>query len=377
MLTITPVSSKQELNEFIRFGWKIYPSKYPHWVPPVLMDYEAKFDPKHPFYAFIEQQNFLARRNGELVGRISAIKNPRFNAEHSDKTGFFGYFECIDDQEVATALLDTAKAWLLERGLDKMHGPASPSSNYEYGLLVDGFDDEPRIDMTYNPPYYQTLIENYGFEKCMGLFAYKIDTETVTKNERIQRIAQLARNRSQVTTRPLNKSKFKEELQLVKMLYNKCWEKNYGFVTMTDEEINKMGEGLSMVAEESLIQFMFDKSGNCIGMGVALLDYNQLFHKFNGNAMNPINLVKLLWHTWFPKDKFNFARVLLLGILPEWRNKGLDAVLNFEIIKAAQALGVKHGEGSWILENNDPMNRAMLTVDGYVYKTYNVYECKI
>ena len=146
---------------------------------------------------------------------------------------------------------------------------------------------------------------------------------------------------------------------------------------MTEGEINKMGEGLKMVAEESLIQFMFDKNGNCIGMGVALLDYNELFIKFNGNALNPINLVKLLWRTVFPQGKFKFARVLLLGILPEWRNKGLDAVLNFEIIKAADTLGVQHGEGSWILENNDAMNKAMLTVDGYIYKTYNVYEMRI
>ncbi len=377
MLTITPVSSKQDLKDFIRFGWKIYPNKYPHWVPPILEDYEAKFDSKHPLYAFIEQQNFLARRDGELVGRIAAIKNTRYNSEHNDKTGFFGYFECIDDQEVANALLDTAKKWLIEQDLNKMHGPASPSSNYEYGLLVDGFDDAPRIDMTYNPPYYQKLIENYGFVKSMGLFAYKIDTATVTKNERIQRIAKLARERSGVTTRPMNKSKFNEELLLLKGIYNKGWEKNYGFATMSEDEITKMGEGLKMVAQESLVHFMFDKNGNCIGMAVALLDYNQLFQHFNGNVMNPFNLGKLLWNVWFPKDKFKYARVLLLGLLPEWRNKGLDAVLNYEIIKAADALGVQHGEGSWILENNDAMNRSMLTVDGYVYKTYNVYEIEI
>jgi hypothetical protein len=377
MLTVTAVESKQDLKAFIRFGWKIYPGKYPHWVPPVLVDYEAKFDPKHPFYEFITQKNFLASRDGELVGRISAIKNPRFNDEHSDKTGFFGFFECIDDQTVADALLNTAKAWLLEQGLDKMHGPASPSSNYEYGLLVEGFDDEPRVDMSYNPPYYQTLLENYGLAKCMGLLAYKMDAENIQANDKFRRVQAMARERYGITTRPLNKKNFDSELQLVKMLYNKCWEKNYGFVTMTEGEINKMGEGLKMIAEESLIQFAYDRDGNCIGMGVSLLDFNQVFKGFNGNALNPINLVKLLWHSWFPNGKFQWIRVLLLGVVPEWRGRAVDAILNYEMIQAGLKIGFTYGEGSWILENNVEMNRAMLTVNGYVYKRYNVYEMGI
>ena len=374
MLQIITVTTKKDLAEFIKFPWAIYDKvQYPYWVPPVLMDLEEKFKPKHPFYEFGEQANFLARRNGEIVGRISAIKNPRYNEYHHDKSGFFGYFECINEQSVANALLDAAADWLRAHGLNTLHGPASPSSNYDYGLLIEGFDDHPRMEMAYNPPYYQALLENYGLTKAMGLFAYKIPSDGILKNEKFVRVAEIARQRTGITLRPLNKSKMKEELQIVKDLYNKCWERNWGFVPMTDAEINKVGEGFSMIAEERLIQFAFDKEGKAVGMGVTLLDYNQVFKDFNG-SMFPFNIFKLLRHKFFPKGKFPWVRVMLLGIVPEWRNKGLDAVLNYEMLKRTLELGVPFGEGSWILENNEPMNRAMRTVGGEVYKRYNVYE---
>ncbi len=373
-ITIKSVSTKEDLKDFIRFAWTIYKGN-PHWVPPVLMDFEPKFDKKHPFYEFGEQENLLAYRDGVIVGRIAAIKNNRYNECHNDKSGFFGYFECIDDQNVANALLDAARDWLLAHGLNKLHGPASPSSNYEYGLLVEGFDDAPRIEMSYNPPYYQTLLENYGLTKAMGLLAYQIDAKTVLDNPKFTRVAEIARERAGVTLRAINKKDMKGELKIVKDLYNKCWEQNWGFVPMTEKEINKVGEGFNLIAESSLIQFAYIK-GEPVAMGVALLDYNELFQHFNGK-MFPFNIFKVLKAKFFPKNKFKWVRVMLLGITPEHRNKGLDAVINYEMIKNGLELGFAYGEASWILENNDAMNRSMQTVNGKVYKRYNVYEKNI
>ena len=175
-VTIKPISIeiRAEKEAFIQFPWKIYEGDK-NWVAPLLMDMRARLKANHPFFEYGEMQLFMAYRQNEPVGRIATVKNNGFNAFHQDKTGFFGFFECINDQEVANALLDTAKKWLQERGLTSLVGPASPSSNYDYGLLVEGFDDPPRLMMTYNPPFYKTLIENYGLQKIKGLLAYKME----------------------------------------------------------------------------------------------------------------------------------------------------------------------------------------------------------
>lgn len=341
------------------------------WVPPLLMDVKEKLSPKHSFFEFGTMQLFLAVRGGEVVGRIAAIQNDLYNKEHDDKTGFFGFFECIDDQNVANLLFDTAKQWLQERGRNIMHGPASPSSNHDYGLLVDGFDTPPRLGMTYNPSYYQALMENYGFKKSQGLFAYKINANRVMEDPKMVRGNRIVRERTGVKIRTLNMKDLKNEIKTLRDIYNKAWEKNYGFVPMTNKEIDEYVKAFKPIAEPSLI-FFAEIDDKPVATALSLLDYNYIFRQMNGRLF-PFNFIKMFTQ----KKHITWARVMLLGILPKYRGKGLDAVLYYETVKAAQALGVEYGEASWILEDNAMMRRGMELIKGEIYKTYNVYEMEI
>lgn len=370
MLTIQPVETPKQKKQFIHFPWKIYAGDM-MWVPPLLMDVKEKLSPKFSFFEFGSMQMFLAVRDGEVVGRIAALQNDLYNKEHEDKTGFFGFFECIDDQNVANLLFDTAKKWLQERGRDIMHGPASPSSNHDYGLLVKGFADPPKLGMTYNPPYYQDLVENYGFKKTQGLFAYKIDANRVMEDPKMVRGNRIVRERTGVKIRNINMKDLKNEINILRKIYNEAWEKNYGFVPMTDKEIDEYAAGFKQIAEPSLI-FFAEIDGKPVGTALSLLDYNYVFKQMNGRLF-PFNFIKMFTQ----KKHITWARVMLLGILPKYRGKGLDAVLYYETVRAAQALGVEYGEASWILEDNAMMRRGMELIKGEIYKTYNVYEIEI
>lgn len=374
MLTIRPIdiNVNAQREAFIHFAWKIYAND-PHWVPPLLMDMREKLnEKKHPYFKFGTMQCFMAYRGDEPVGRIAAAQNPRFNEIHKCKTGFCGFFECIDDQEVANLLFDTAKAWLLERGLNVMHGPASPSSNYDYGLLVEGFDDSPRVLMVYNPPYYVPLWENYGFKKAMGLLAYHLVRDKVLTNEKFLRVKDIARERSKVTTRPINMKDLKNEVPLIKKIYNGAWEQNWGFVPMTDAELDALANELKLVVNPKLVHFVLNEKGEAVGLALALLDFNYILKQMNGRLF-PFNFLKMFTQ----KKKIKWMRVVLLGLLPEYRNKGIDAVLYHELIKNGMELGLEHAEASWILEDNPGMNRGLQVVNGEVYKRYNIYEIAI
>ena len=371
MIEIRPISleNKKEREAFIAFAWKIYKND-PYWVPPLLMDMRQRLNPsKHPFFEIGQIQAFMAYRNGSEVGRIAAIDNRLYNESHKSNIGFWGFFESIDDQEIANLLFNTAKNWLKSRGRESMHGPASPSSNYDFGLLVEGFDDEPRIMMTYNPRYYVTLVEKYGFKKNMGLLAYRLDEDKVLKNEKFLRVQKIARERSKVTVRFLNKSKMKQEAEVIKKIYNKAWENNWGFVPMTDKELDTMVAELKMVVQPNLVPILENEKGEPIGLALALPDFNYILKQMNGRLL-PFNIFKFFTQ----RKHIKWIRILLLGLLPEARNKGLDAVLYHELITQAVASGYKIAEASWILEDNPAMNKGLEVVNGEVYKRYNVYE---
>lgn len=374
MITIRPINleNKAEREAFIRFPWKIYQND-PHWVAPLLMDMRMKLNvKKHPFFEFGTIQAYMAYRVDEAVGRIAAVQNRRYNEFHHCKTGFFGFFECIDDQQVANLLFDTAKTWLQEHGHDVMHGPASPSSNYDYGLLVDGFDDAPRVLMTYNPKYYVSLFENYGLTKAMGLFAYKLEESKVLQNEKFVRVQQIARERSKVKVRFMNMKNLKSEVEIIKNIYNKAWENNYGFVPFTDAELDAMAAEIKLIAEPRLIPILENEKGEAVGLALCLPDYNYILKQMNGRLF-PFNFLKMFTQ----KKNIKWIRVVLLGILPEYRGKGLDSILYHTIIEEGQKMGYKLAEASWILESNEPMNRGLQVVNGEVYKRFNVYEKEI
>ncbi|MDP3830230.1 MAG: hypothetical protein Q8Q47_03100, partial [Ignavibacteriaceae bacterium] len=207
-ISVKKVETSSELMKFIKFQWEIYKDN-PYWVPPLIMDRKKILNKKkNPFFQHAEADYFLAYKNGKLSGRIAAIKNDLHNKYHNDQAGFFGFFECIDDQEVANKLFDTARSWLKDKGLETMLGPANPSSNDEYGMLIDGFNDEPRLLMTFNPEYYLKLCDNYGFTKAKDLFAYKLERDKTVGSDKLKRVAEIARKRSGIKISALNMKNF-------------------------------------------------------------------------------------------------------------------------------------------------------------------------
>jgi hypothetical protein len=367
-LSITPVKTDRELMDFIKFQWEIYKDdKY--WVPPLIMDRKKLLNrEKNPFYKHAEMEMFLAKRDGKIVGRIAAIKNDLHNKYHNDKAGFFGFFETINDQSVADALFDKTAEWLKSKGLDTMRGPANPSSNDEYGMLLEGFDDEPRLLMTYNPPYYLNLCNTYGFKKAKDLYAYKIEQEKLIKSDKLKRVAEIARERYKLKITQLNMKDFNNELEKVKEVYNKAWAPNWGFVPLTDEELDAMAKDLKPLVDPSLVLFG-EISGVLAGFALVMPDYNYVFKKMNGRLF-PFGFIKLLTEA----KKIKWARILTLGIIPEHQKKGLDAVFYWEIMQRADKRGIRLGEASWVLEDNEMMKRGADVMGGTIYKKYRIYE---
>ena len=369
--SIVRVTSQADLMKFIKFPWKIY-SNDPYWVPPLIMDRKKLLDTsKNPFFKHAEIQLFLAKKNNEIVGRIAAIKNDLHNLHHNDKVGFFGFFECMNDQQTANLLFDSAKQWLEEKGMNAMRGPANPSSNDEYGMLIEGFNDSPRILMTYNPKYYINLCENYGFVKAKDLNAFKLETDKVLSSEKLKRVADLAQQRSGLKIFHIDMKKFYSELDKVKYVYNKAWAPNWGFVPMTEEEIDAMAKDFKAIIEPSLLLFG-EINGKLVGFALVVFDYNFIFKKMNGRLF-PFGIIKLLTQ----KKKIPWARIITLGIIPEYQKRGLDAVFYYEIVTRAAKLNIFLGEASWVLEDNDMMNRGLEVMNAHAYKKYRIYEIPI
>lgn len=370
MIKIVPITSKSQENDFIRFPWKIYKGNQ-YWVPPLISDMKKMLKKDFPFYEYGTLQLFLAYKNDELVGRIGASLNPLYEQHHEKNVGFFGFFECINDQEVANELFKAADEWLRSKGMTKVHGPTSPSSTYEYGLLVEGFDDSPRIMMVYNPPYYQQLIENYGFQKVKQLYAYKMTAEGVMANEKLRRGVEIAKKRYNIRIQPIDIPNLKEEVKKIKYVYNEAWENNWGHVPFTEREIDMIAYSIKPVADRSLIFFTYINE-ELAGLVVAVRDINYIIKKIDGKLF-PFGWYHLLFNKKL-RNQIEWMRVILLGLLPKYRGKAIDAVMYYELIRASLELGCKYGEGSWILEDNEMMNRGMEAVNGEIYKRYNVYE---
>lgn len=367
-ITIKKVETKKDLMTFIKFQWEIYKND-PYWVAPLIMERKVMLSKKkNPFFQHGDMELFLAEKDGKVSGRIAAIRNDLHNKIHNENIGFFGFFECINDQNVANALLDTAKNWVKEKGLTDMRGPASPSSNDEWGMLLEGYDDSPRLLMPYNPKYYITLCENYGLTKIKDLYAYKLENRKVSSSEKLIRGAEIVRQRNKVKIVPLEMSKFKEALDKVKMIYNKAWAPNWGFVPLTEDEINLMAKDLKSIVEPSLV-FFAEIDGKTAGFALALLDYNQVFKYMNGRLF-PFGFINL----FTKKKEIKWARVITLGVIPEFQKRGLDSLLYYEVLDRAHKIGIDLGEASWILEDNEMMNRGAQLMNGELYKKYRVFQ---
>lgn len=370
-IEIVEVNNSKLLNQFINFPYELYKND-PYWVPMPKMIIKEIFDrKKNPFFVHGDIQPYLAIENNRVVGRIAAIRNDMHNKYHKDKLGFFGFFECVNDQDVANKLFATVKTWLQARGYSGMRGPANPSSNDEWGMLLDGFDDSPRIMMTYNPKYYLDLAHNYGLTKSKDLYAYSLATVETYKSEKMIRGNKLIRDRYNVKVRPINLKNFAEELENFKYVYNKAWSLNWGFVPLSDQEIEYMAKSLKPMVEEELVMFA-EIDGKIIGAAMCLPDYNYLFKKVKGKLLPFLYNIFVNRRKRYPE--MEHLRIVTLGLVPEFRGKGIDTVLYYEILEAAQRLGFKYGEASWLLEDNEMINRGMQMMNAKLYKRYRIYD---
>ncbi|HDQ00205.1 MAG TPA: N-acetyltransferase [bacterium] len=370
-IEIFHATSKQDLKKLVKFPWKIYQHD-PCWVPPLIRQQLDNVNKnKHPFFEHSEVDFFLATRNNKLVGTVAAILNNRHNQFHQENVGFFGFFETINDYQVAEKLLDTAMEWGKQKNLHAIRGPENYSQNEICGLLVDGFNYPPVILMGHNPPYYQTFIEQYGFVKAMDLWAYYLDAETMKMSDRVIKVVNRIKQRSQFTFRKINKKDIKNEIERVKQIYNKAWEMNWGFVPLTDHEIDHIAKELVQIIDEDVVYFA-ELNGKPVGFSLSCPDINQALIKINGRLF-PFGLFKLLYHI----RKINRLRVIIMGVLPEYRNHGIDLVFYVDTYQNGIKKGYNWGEFSWILENNDAMNTALQNIGAKIYKTYRIYEKQI
>lgn len=373
-LQIELVQSDKQLRQFLKVPWLVYQHD-PYWVPWLYHDRLAAFTKsKHPFFEHAEADFFIARRDGNPVGIIAAILNHRHNWFHEENIAHFGVFEVMPDPEAAALLLETAVQWAKAQGADKILGPMNLSTNDECGLLVEGFDSRPVIMMTYNPPYYIDYLEAAGFSKAMDMWAWWADIhQLVTEGpEKLRRVVSKVKDRYKLSIRNLNMKDWDNEVERVKQIYNSAWERNWGFVPMTDAEFDYLAEALKLIIDPSIC-FIVEQAGTPVGVAVSLPDANQPLHKFHPG---PSVLSSYLGAGFalLRKNKADFLRVLILGVIEQYRGRGIDALMYYETAKAADTKGYKWAEASWILETNEMMNRSLEMLGAKVYKTYRIYE---
>jgi len=376
-LEIRPAQTPEERLDFVRFQWTVYRDD-PYWVPPLISERVAFLDPqRNPFYRHADLALFTARRDGEVVGTIAALVNHRHNEYWNERVGFFGLFEVIEDRETAEALLERACDWVRQRGMTAIRGPANFSTNEEIGLLVDGWDGPPVIMMTYNPRYYVDFIEGAGFTKAMDLLAYMVDLETFHRDgipERLLRVARKVEERRGVRARPIDMRHFDEEVARFKEIYNSAWSRNWGFVPLTEEEIEHIAAQLRQILDPDLC-FFVEKDGQPIGAALILPDLNQPLLKAYPRPGTPEwwTLLKLVWY-WKVRRTVDTARAYAGGVIEPHRGVGADAVMAAAVGQALLRKGYRRLEISWILENNVMMRRMAEAFGGRVYRTYRVYE---
>src|SRR5688500_2313403 len=365
-IRVEPVGSKRDRREFVELPFRLYRDD-PNWVPPLRRDIYELIDPaRHPFHLHATVQLFLARSGNRVVGRIAAVNNYLHIERHGDRTGFFGLFETERDPAISTALFEAASAWLRARALETMRGPASFSLNEECGLLVDGFDGPPVVMMAYNPPWYQELVESFGFAKAKDLLAYYLPNAKPT--ERMVRLADRMREKFRVSIRTLDKKKYWDEVAAVMKVYNEAWQENWGHLPMTEDELAYMARQLRPVVDPSLVVFA-EIDGELAGFGLALPDFNVPLKEMNGRLL-PLGWAKALYYS----RKIRTARIMILGVLEKHRRSGVAELMELEMLKNGPARGIVNAEFSWILEDNMMMRAPLEKMGAKVYRTYRMYD---
>jgi hypothetical protein len=379
-LEIRPAESKKELETFLHVPWALGMKSDPNWVPPLLDDYRRSLNPrKSPFLKHGEVKCFLALHDGHPVGRISAQIDTDFDRQWPKENGvaFFGFFDSKDDPAVARALFDAAAGWARGKGRTRIRGPFTLDSKGEVGVLVEGFDTPPRIGMPHNRPYLGPLIESAGLAKAKDFYAWWYTSGHI--DERTRKIAERTLQLPNVRVRPMNLSKFRREVDIVRDIYNSAWSQNWNFTPFTSAELEIIATEYKMFVDTE-IALIAEVDGKPAAMCFAIPDVNEMVKDFDGElTKRPLNLAKLLWRLRFRRP--SHARLLLLGVKEEYRASHrygtLAAALYVEVARRGAARGYVGGELSWTLEDNVMINRGIERMGARKYKTYRVYERSI
>jgi hypothetical protein len=343
---VVPVRGRRAFSRFIGLPWRLVDrGRYPGWIPPLRASVADTLDRKaNPFYQEADREIFLAWDGGRPVGRIAAIHNRRHNAFHEDRVGFFGFFESVDDPAVASALLDAASGWLEERGLDRLRGPVSPSTNHECGLLVDGFESHTTFMTSWNPPWYGPLLENAGLEKAKDLLGFwvPIGEGGFALTERWQRIADRARARERFQFSVI----VARDIERAWDVYNAAWERNWGFVPMARAEFDYMAGQMKPLLVDEFVNFV-QVDGETVGLMMSMPDYNLTMKRVPSGRLL-FALPRLL----LDRGRLRRGRLMMLGVKERFRGRGAYLVFLDEAIRRARAYGVEGIEASWILEDN-------------------------
>ncbi|HEY1583723.1 MAG TPA: GNAT family N-acetyltransferase [Chthoniobacterales bacterium] len=370
LIRITQVVSRAERDAFIKFPWSIYRND-PAWVPPLLIERKEFLDrKKHPFFEHGDAALFLARIEQNIVGRIMASDDPNYNAFHKSNVGCFGLFESINDPAVAHALFEAAANWLRAKGRSEIVGPIDYSTNYVCGLLVDGFKHRPTLLTAHNPPYYESLVQSFGFRKEIDFYAWWF-AEPARAATRLRRLVPSLQKRNAALIRPGNLRNFQAEAERLREVYNEAWKENWGFVPFTEKEFQFMARELKqlVVPEFTLIAEIGDEP---VGFILCVPDINVALQKIDGRLTTcgiPIGLAKLLYH----KSRLRTARLIALGVKPKYRRGGIAEMLVLRIIEDAMIKRGFTGELSMTLENNHLINRFLSAIGAERYKTYRIY----
>jgi GNAT superfamily N-acetyltransferase len=368
--TIPLERTRPNVRRFLRVPYGIYATD-PHWVAPLLRDVARVLSGENPFFEHAEMQLWVACRGGRDVGRIAGIEDRLHNRTHDDRAAFFGFFECVDDRAVADRLFAAVAGWARARGMTRMLGPMNPSTNDECGLLVDGFGKPPVFMMTYNPAYYPGLVESAGFGKARDLLAYDFDLGN-TPMSRFERIrAKLRKREPDIRIVPVRRKTLESQIGQIRCVYNEAWEKNWGFVPMTEAEIRFLAARLKPLLVEGLVQLALE-GDDPVGFLLASPDFNEAFRPLRGRLLSPglVRALPYLLRWRVPR----YCRVLTLGVRPRFRGRGIEAAMLTHGLRAGFRLGFRRVESSWILEENTAVRRVIELFGGEAYKRYRLYQ---
>ena len=374
---VRPVRTPRDRSRFLDLPYKLY-RNHPHWIAPLRLAQKDILNTRsHPFYKTSDAEMFLAEREGRIAGRVMAIINHAHNEFHNERAGFFGFFEVENDFEAASSLLDAARDWVISRGAEVIRGPVNPSTNYECGLLVEGFDKDPAVMMPYNFAYYADLLERYGFRKAMDLYAFDIAEKYFVVSDKLTRVADRLRKKDKISVRPVNMKNFKGEVEIVRNIYNDAWSHNWGFVPVSEEEFSHLAKDLKQIVDHRVVLIAEQEvegraTPRPIGFLLAVPDINRALKKLSGRLL-PFGLLKLLWHS----RKIDFIRIITMGVVRQYQSMGAGAIFLDEIYRRGPGSGFPNGEMSWVLENNVMMNRAAELIGGRRSKTYRIYEMQL